>query len=55
MEELVRQDRTKCVAVGWTKLGLLEMTRKKVREPIDTSAAGICPHCMGTGKVPDRG
>lgn len=53
MEELVRQDRTKSVAVGWTKLGLLEMTRKKVREPIDTSVAGVCPHCMGTGKVPE--
>ncbi|RAP77871.1 Rne/Rng family ribonuclease [Paenibacillus montanisoli] len=32
LERLVRQDRTKCQVVGWTRLGLLEITRKKVRE-----------------------
>ncbi|SFS58471.1 Rne/Rng family ribonuclease [Paenibacillus sp. BC26] len=32
LERLVRADRTKCQVVGWTRLGLLEITRKKVRE-----------------------
>ncbi|QHT62058.1 Rne/Rng family ribonuclease [Paenibacillus lycopersici] len=32
LERLARSDRTKCQVVGWTRLGLLEMTRKKVRE-----------------------
>ncbi|AZN42283.1 Rne/Rng family ribonuclease [Paenibacillus albus] len=32
LERHVRADRTKCQVVGWTRLGLLEMTRKKVRE-----------------------
>ncbi|WP_219837966.1 Rne/Rng family ribonuclease [Paenibacillus sp. R14(2021)] len=32
LESHVRSDRTKCQVVGWTRLGLLEMTRKKVRE-----------------------
>ena len=29
MEAVMRKDRTKSFVVGWTKLGLLEMTRKK--------------------------
>lgn len=32
LERHLRSDRTKCLVVGWTRLGLLEMTRKKVRE-----------------------
>ncbi|MFC4809010.1 Rne/Rng family ribonuclease [Paenibacillus sp. GCM10023250] len=32
LERSIRSDRTKCQVVGWTRLGLLEMTRKKVRE-----------------------
>lgn len=31
LEAGLQQDRTKSFVVGWTKLGLLEMTRKKVR------------------------
>lgn len=42
LERRVRSDRTKCQVVGWTRLGLLEMTRKKVREqkilPVKDSA-----------------
>ncbi len=32
LQETLKKDRTKTVVVGWTQLGLLEMTRKKVRE-----------------------
>ncbi|MOA51327.1 Ribonuclease E [compost metagenome] len=32
LEQELKQDRTKSYIVGWTKLGLLEITRKKVRE-----------------------
>lgn len=32
LETQLRRDRTKSYVVGWTKLGLLEITRKKVRE-----------------------
>jgi ribonuclease G len=35
MEQLVKADRTKTVVVGWTQLGLLEMTRKRVRSSGD--------------------
>lgn len=32
LESLARLDRTKCQIVGWTRLGLLEITRKKARD-----------------------
>lgn len=54
LEECVKRDRTKCIVVGWTKLGLLEMTRKKVRDNIDYASLGICPVCGGSGRVPHR-
>jgi ribonuclease G len=34
-----------------TQLGLLEMTRKKVRQRIDSILQKKCPYCDGTGKV----
>lgn len=51
LEERLAKDRTQSHIVGWTKLGLLEMTRKKVRE----SGAGLfyetCASCEGTGRI----
>ncbi|MDO3410177.1 Rne/Rng family ribonuclease [Saccharibacillus sp. CPCC 101409] len=51
LEERLHKDRTQSHVVGWTKLGLLELTRKKVRE----SGAGlfyrICGTCGGSGQI----
>ncbi|OWA33224.1 ribonuclease E/G [Saccharibacillus sp. O16] len=51
LEERLGRDRTQSHIVGWTKLGLLEITRKKVRE----SGAGLfyetCTTCEGTGRI----
>ncbi|MBB3109907.1 ribonuclease G [Paenibacillus phyllosphaerae] len=51
LESLVRLDRTKCQIVGWTRLGLLELTRKKVREHASSHRLETCPICKGKGKV----
>lgn len=51
LERSVQSDRTKAHIVGWTKLGLLEMTRKKVREQKDTLFLVPCKACGGRGKV----
>ena len=51
LEASVQNDRTKAHIVGWTKLGLLEMTRKKVREQKDTLFFVPCKACGGRGKV----
>ncbi|WP_201305291.1 Rne/Rng family ribonuclease [Paenibacillus puerhi] len=49
LNQEVRKDRTKTVVVGWTKLGLVEMTRKKVRDSKETTAPQPCSACGGTG------
>ena len=49
LELLIRQDRTRCQVVGWTRLGLLEITRKKVREHAMTKMLEKCPICKGRG------
>lgn len=51
MEEGMRKDRTKSFVVGWTKLGLLEMTRKKARESSLAPFPRICMACGGTGMI----
>ncbi|WP_281889031.1 Rne/Rng family ribonuclease [Paenibacillus sp. YYML68] len=57
LDELAREtrkDRTKTVVVGWTKLGLVEMTRKKVRDSKETTVPESCQACGGSGFA-DRG
>lgn len=47
-----RKDRTKTVVVGWTRLGLVELTRKKVRESKDgPGLLQTCKACGGSGWV----
>jgi ribonuclease G len=54
LEELMKRDRTKSLVVGWTRLGLLEITRKKVRENIENLITEACPHCNGSGRIYSR-
>ena len=53
--ELLRQelkkDRSKTNLVGLTALGLVEMTRKKVQQPIRAVLKQTCPICQGEGAV----
>jgi ribonuclease G len=51
LEHWMQHDRTKAHIVGWTKLGLLEMTRKKVREQKDMLFYVPCKTCNGRGRV----
>ncbi|NDI34025.1 Rne/Rng family ribonuclease [Chengkuizengella sediminis] len=44
LETLIQHDRTKTTVMGWTKLGLFEMTRKKVRN-MNNSSVKVCPKC----------
>ncbi|MBD2870444.1 Rne/Rng family ribonuclease [Paenibacillus sp. IB182493] len=45
MNEKARDDRTKTTVLGWTRLGLLEMTRKKARENAAMQLTGRCASC----------
>ncbi|MEC0241573.1 Rne/Rng family ribonuclease [Paenibacillus dokdonensis] len=51
LEAGMSKDRTKSHVVGWTKLGLLELTRKKVRDDTAMLFTKPCDTCEGTGKI----
>ncbi|EOC99815.1 Rne/Rng family ribonuclease [Caldisalinibacter kiritimatiensis] len=51
LEKELKKDRTKTTVLGITKLGLVEMTRKKARSRLSSKIQAKCPHCDGTGKV----
>ena len=49
--EKSKLDRTKSHVLGFTNLGLVEMTRKKARQGLDAVLQQSCPYCNGRGKV----
>ena len=51
MEEAVRDDRVKNVIHGFTRLGLLEMTRKRTGESLRDLLTIPCSNCCETGRV----
>ena len=51
LESVISRDRTKTHILGWTRLGLLEITRKKARHDSASFAPAICQCCGGSGKV----
>ena len=51
LEEALKADRTKTNVVGFTGLGLVEMTRKKVRRKLSALLLEECKYCGSTGKV----
>jgi ribonuclease G len=51
LKQALKKDRTKTTVVGMTGLGLIEMTRKKVREGLASTVLCDCTYCEGTGKV----
>lgn len=51
LRKSLKKDRTKSTVVGLTGLGLVEMTRKKVRPRLSSMMYSDCPHCNGRGKV----
>jgi len=51
LKEELKKDRTKTHILGFTQLGLLEMTRKKARQTLEDYLTKPCPYCEGTGKI----
>lgn len=51
-EEELKKDKVKTHVLGITPLGLVEITRKKVRQSLDSTLESICPLCQGKGRVP---
>jgi len=51
LRQSLKSDRTKAIVLGMTGLGLVEMTRKKIRQELSTVMTCDCPCCDGNGKV----
>lgn len=51
LKHSLKRDRTKTTVIGMTGLGLIEMTRKKVRQELSTVLTTECNCCDGTGRV----
>ncbi len=51
LEKELLKDRTKATVLGITQLGLVEMTRKKVRSRLSSKLLKTCPCCEGRGKI----
>ncbi len=50
-EEVLKNDKNKTNILKISELGLVEMTRKRVRESIGRSLCEPCPYCEGKGYV----
>ncbi|MCR4426559.1 MAG: Rne/Rng family ribonuclease [Firmicutes bacterium] len=51
LEEALARDKTKASVLGFTHLGLVEMTRKKVQQGLVESLMKTCPTCEGRGRI----
>jgi ribonuclease G len=51
LNNAIKNDRTKTYVLGLTNLGLVEMTRKKVRQDLSEYLQQPCPYCGGSGRV----
>lgn len=51
LREAFKKDRNKTNVVGLTGLGLVEMTRKKMRTRLSDNLERPCPCCGGTGRI----
>lgn len=53
MKELLQDDPMKTVVYGITQLGLMELTRRRADTPLPALPNPVCPHCAGTGVLPE--
>ncbi|MDD8053399.1 MAG: ribonuclease E/G, partial [Thermotogota bacterium] len=51
LEEELKKDKAKTSVMGFTKLGLVEMARKRTSPPLEELIFVICPVCKGEGMV----
>lgn len=51
LEQETKKDRIRTVVVGMTQLGLVQLTRKKMTEPLSHILLSSCSCCRGSGKT----
>jgi ribonuclease G len=50
-QEAMCKDRAKCTILEVSELGLIQMTRKRVRESLERILCDTCPYCDGKGFI----
>lgn len=51
LEEELKRDRMRTKVLQLTELGLVEMTRKRIKQSLSNILTTPCPYCKGTGRV----
>jgi ribonuclease G len=51
LEKEIRKDRSKTKILQISEFGLIEMTRKRVRQSLERSLTQACPYCGGSGRI----
>ncbi|UCF31113.1 MAG: Rne/Rng family ribonuclease [bacterium] len=51
LEEALKADRTKTTILQISELGLVEMTRKRIRDNLSSVMTEPCPYCEGKGNI----
>jgi len=54
LEECLKKDRVRTNILGFTSLGLLELTRQKSSHDLSSIMQKTCPECGGLGKIYDE-
>ncbi|RNC29933.1 MAG: Ribonuclease G [Candidatus Dichloromethanomonas elyunquensis] len=54
LEKFFERDKVKCKVIGLTKLGLVEVTRKKQGQTLAARYTADCPKCSGRGRLAKR-
>ncbi|MCM3568407.1 Rne/Rng family ribonuclease [Neobacillus mesonae] len=51
IEQELARDEKRTKIVGWTKLGIMQLTRKRTKAAISETMQAKCPVCHGTGRI----
>ncbi len=51
LEECVKRDKAKTTILELSDLGVVEMTRQRVRKSLSSTLYEVCPYCKGSGMV----
>jgi len=51
LENEIKKDRSKTKILQISDFGLIEMTRKRVRQSLERSLTQPCPYCSGSGRI----
>ena len=51
LKSALKRDKARTKVLNISQLGLVEMTRQRMRKSVESLSYGVCPHCNGRGSV----